>query len=326
MTVDLKGVRRVAIFSPVAVTGGPEAIHQLSDALIAAGVDCSIIYYGQTRVDMDTRGFHTSGETPEVMRAYAHYRSKAPARIPWDDESLLILPETMALISSRFTRGRIAIWWLSVDNALRTAPRLADPAVSREFFSRSDLTHLYQSAYARDVLRNEGAANIAELRDYTSPLFTDTVPSGPPPRAGCVYNATKGGTIGQAFFEANPDLDGMLLAGFTKPELRDIFSTRQLYIDFGHLPGQDRMPREAAACGALSFVHRRGAGAYHDDFPLDDLFKFDLADVESGALAERVRAVLADPQGHWPLQQAFRDRIHGERAAFQARVAELFGS
>jgi len=46
----------------------------------------------------------------------------------------------------------------------------------------------------------------------------------------------------------------------------------QIYIDFGHHPGKDRIPREAAMSGNIVFLHERGAAAFHLDHPLDRFF------------------------------------------------------
>lgn len=325
--MDLSHIRRVALFCPAAASGGPEALHQLSHALTGLGLDCYMVYFGAgdgTRIERE-RIRSASPVAADMMAFYTAYAPRIAPEVPRDADTLVILPEALALQHHRFKIGKVAIWWLSVDNAYAAAPRLHDEAVRRELFARPDLAHLWQSAYARDFLREAGAPNVAELRDYTSPLFTQTPPAGPSPRPACAYNAAKGGDLGAGFFEAHPHLEGLALRAFSKPELRDIFSERLVYVDFGHLPGQDRLPREAAASGAIVFVHRKGAGAHDEDFPLPQVFKFDGGDVRSGELAARIQAVMAEPRRYWDLQQGFRDRILGERRAFRAQAAALFG-
>jgi len=325
--MDLSHIRRVALFCPPAATGGPEALHQLSHALTRLGLECYMVYFrvgDGVRIEKD-RIRSASPLAAKMVDFYAAYAPRFEPEVPRDADTLVVLPEALALQHYRFKLGKVAIWWLSVDNAYRGAPQLEDEAVRRELFARPDLIHLWQSAYARDFLREGGAPNVAELRDYTSPLFTQTPPAGPPPRLACAYNAAKGGDLGRDFFEVHPRLDGLALKGFSKPELRDIFSERLVYVDFGHFPGQDRLPREAAASGAVAFVHRKGAGAHDEDFPLPEVFKFEEGEVRSGELAARIEAVMADPRRYWDLQRPFRDRILGERQAFHAQAAALFG-
>lgn len=219
----------------------------------------------------------------------------------------------------------MAIWWLSVDNAYVLIPELRDEAFARELFGRPDLIHLYQSAYARDFLHRNGAANVGELRDYTSPLFTQAPATAPSPKRVCAYNAAKGGDTGDRFFADNPQLSGMRLKGFSKSQLKQIFSQARVYIDFGHFPGQDRLPREAAACGATVFLNAAGAAAFAEDFPLPDAFKFSDADLQSGDLARRVQAVMDAPEPYWRQQAEFREMIRAERGAFSRQVRRLFG-
>ncbi|MFN3585167.1 hypothetical protein [Phenylobacterium sp.] len=325
--MNLGHIRRVVLFCPAALTGGPEALHQLSHALTGVGIENHMVYFGGgggIQVERN-RVRSASPLAAEVMEYYAAYAPRSAPEVPRDGDTLMVLPESLAPKHHGFTAGRVAIWWLSVDNAYRAAPRLRDEAFRRELFARPDLIHLWQSAYARDFLRDHGAPNMAELRDYTSPLFTDAPAAGPSPRRACAYNAAKGGDLGAGFFQAHPNLDGLALQGFSKPKLREIFSERLVYVDFGHFPGQDRMPREAAACGAVVFIRRRGAGRFQEDFPLPEDFKFEDAEVESGALAARIEAVMTDPRGHWDAQQPFRDMILNEKRAFQAQAAALFG-
>lgn len=323
--MDLADIERVAVFCPVSASGGPEALHQLSHALRRGGVDCSMIY-------TDARHHtHVASEyiendaprAPEMLQFYAQYAPTHAARLPWDARSLVILPEGMAHLHRLFGVGKVAIWWLSVDNAYAIIPELRDRAFERELFGRVDLIHLHQSAYARDFLKRMGAADVRELRDYTSPIFTRSPAAAPSAKRICAYNVAKGGDAGDRFFSQHPQLSGLRLQGFSKAQLQEVFSQTRVYIDFGHFPGQDRMPREAAICGAVVFLHRKGAAAVQEDFPLPDAFKFSEEDLQSGELARRVEAVLADPTLAWMQQEDFRTMIRGEQDAFQRQVSAL---
>ncbi|MBW3617990.1 MAG: hypothetical protein KY446_09620 [Proteobacteria bacterium] len=102
------------------------------------------------------------------------------------------------------------------------------------------------------------------------------------------------------------------------------FQAAPVHLDFGHFPGKDRTPREAAVAGSVVLVHRKGAGANPEDFPLDDRFKFDRGEVDTGALNRKVAAILSDPAAAWRAQEPFRALIRREKQQFEREVREVF--
>lgn len=324
--MSLSRFKRVVIVCPVAKTGGPEAIHQLAYALTSLKLDCSIAYFGQGYQMSLQNGALTCGppEPPVTVTHYDRYFPRRALNVTLDSQTLVIFPEGVAAVAARWP-GPTAVWWLSVDNAQRGDERMKDPEFVRELFARDDLVHLYQSVYARDYLQSQSARRLYDLGDYTSEIFTLGPWPTVSPTPHCAYNAVKGSELAQRFFASHPEFNGLALRGFSKPELRAIFEQRMFYVDFGHFPGKDRLAREAAASGSIVFVNRRGAGATYEDFPLDDVFKFTEADVESGELARRLRAAAADPQGHFARQATFRDVVFSEKSTFQAQVARHWG-
>jgi hypothetical protein len=319
--------RRVVIMAPAAASGGPEAIHQLAYSLNSLGVDCRIAYYGADNV-VQVSGSRIlcrpAGHAPS-MEMYREYQPRVAEEIVCDAQTLVILPEVMTAQHGVFRNCGVAIWWLSVDFAIAHNPALNKPAERAELMAREDLIHFYQSVYAREWLRGAGARTLLDLSDYTNRAYLGLEPAGPSPNPIVAYNLQKGARTAEAFFESRPHFGALGLKGFSKAELRDIYSERLLYVDFGHLPGKDRMPREAAACGSVVFVNHHGAGRFYDDFPLPDFFKFTPADVESGDLARRMDAVIAEPRAHWAQQASFRSLIRWEKATFHDQVMRHWG-
>ena len=326
--MPLAAFRRVALLSPAGVTGGPEAIHQFAHALNRLGVECHIAYFGPTNV-VELKPGRLRCQTPEhpsTMEFYGAYHPQVTDEIPLDAGTLVVLPETFAATHARLQGCGVAVWWLSVDNALDRQPELREAKGRAELFGRADLIHLYQSVYARDWLRRNGAQRLYDLGDYTNEAFLGAaVATAPSPRPTASYNLRKGADDAQRFFAENPAFDGLGLRDFTKPQLRKIFSERLIYVDFGRLPGKDRLPREAALSGSVVFVHRQGAGAVYDDFPIPDFFKFDLRDIDSGELRRRLEMVVADPAAYWAQQAYFRMVVGWEKAQFYDQVMRLWG-
>jgi hypothetical protein len=328
--LPLSRFRQVVIFCPVAITGGPEAIHQLSQSLNAIGVDGYIVYVGggqRMRITQSSIEVLTPPHE-DMVRAYAAYEPRFRSQIAIDERTLVILPESLARHNSRLTAGGVAIWWLSVDNAFRALSiRVDDPeAQMAQILGRPDLIHLHQSAYARDWLRAQGVERLHALSDYTSPIFTAEIAKAPSSKPIASCNGVKGSELAEIFFARHPQFEALALCNYAKPELKAIFGERMLYVDFGHFPGKDRLPREAAISGSIVFVHRVGAAAGDEDFPLPDDFKFTEPDVTSGALLRRLEAVIADPVAHWDRQDRFRSLVAREKARFHDQVRGLWGA
>jgi hypothetical protein len=67
-----------------------------------------------------------------------------------------------------------------------------------------------------------------------------------------------------------------------------------MYVDFGHHPGMDRIPREAAACGCLVLVGERGSASYFKDVPLTAEYKIDLRNLDLDNLVHKIYKMMAD--------------------------------
>lgn len=323
LSMTIGYVKRVTFLCPAVITGGPEAIHQAAQLLTEQGLPTDIAYYGG-----DGRLHFDGGElliTPPsenpCLAAYAKYEPAVCRKVLLRRHHLVVLPETLATQARPFQRASVAIWWLSVDNALPGV----DAATWRTLFADRDLKHFTQSAYAADFLRRNGVRSSYPLGDYTDAAFTSIVPDAPNPEPGLAYNPAKGADLADAFFAASPDLRGVPLRGMAKAEIVAALRNTMVYVDFGHLPGKDRLPREAAASGAVVFVRKLGAGRFGEDFPIPDFFRFDEDDVASGELRRRVAQVQADPDAFWVQQEDLRATIRGERATLRDQLLALRG-
>jgi hypothetical protein len=248
------------IFCPASfATGGPEALHQLCDALIAVGADATMCYLNEK-----------SGINPKHSE-YEIYRSASATVVEDASDSVVIVPEIFGAILSRFKIAQPCIWWLSVDNYL---PHDVAQSPNRVDFANTRIAHLAQSVYAERFLRSRGARTIISLTDY---LHKDLISRSPelPRRDIVLYNPKKGMDFTQQLISAFPDKTFVPLTGMSKANLRMLFKTAKVYIDFGHHPGKDRMPREAAALGCCVLTSRSGAASNGIDTPIKDCYKFD---------------------------------------------------
>jgi hypothetical protein len=286
--------------------------------------------------------------TEDTPRHQAYVRYDAPeARMPPDVPDVrLIAPETELRHLRAFRSAQLYCWWLSIDNAtlfreerrrfdvwsqqgslvapslarrVKTAARHAALHARGDYRQLARVRHLAQSEYARAFLyvRNNLLATV--LSDWT-PL--EGLDDGDPPegRATVTYNPAKGRTAVQALRDRMPDVSFVALEGMERAQVVEALRRSVVYLDLGFHPGKDRMPREAAVCGAVTIVARRGSGAFPADVPIPWEHKVP-PDGDFVGNAERVlRRVLADPSPARAAQQRYREIIRAEETTFTGEV------
>lgn len=315
---------RVVLLCPHVVTGGPEAIHQLSDAILGFGGEVLVAYYGnQVGLSVENTVINCAFSGNPTPQPYRDYRAMVAARIPLTERSLVLYPESVLGWASASRPFNVGIWWVSVDNAIVKAPQLAYESHRNAFLSRTDLIHYFQSEYAHDFLNKGGARRVYPLADYINQRFLNTQKSSARDQA-ITYFPRKGGALASVFFDSHPDLIRLPIENMPADAVQDTLRKSQIYIDFGHHPGKDRVPREAALSGNIVFLHERGAAAFHLDHPLDRFFLFTSADVSNGSLYERVKKVTEEPDRFFAAQSLYHSRLVIEREEFHTQVKMNF--
>jgi hypothetical protein len=263
-----------------AMTAGPEAIHQLASDLIRLGHNAAVVYFP----------FSETFETPEPYKKYgvpiAKYRDI--------QGELIIFPEIVTTYGLKAKHAQAAIWWMSVNNY--TCIRYGYPwrdklryfknfvkglRPLRGIKSLSKMKHFVQSYYAMDFLKSNGISSLL-LSDpipiYTSKQYLNQLPQKL--RAAIrsntiLYNPHKGKKTIQSLILHFPDFHFFPLSGFNREQLATKFLESKLYIDFGHHPGKDRLPREAAIHGCCVITGLYGSANNHIDVNIPEAYKID---------------------------------------------------
>lgn len=263
-----------------ALTAGPEAIHQLVADLNRLGQPASVVYFP----------FDRSFEAPPPYRKYA-----APIA-PYRDQAgdLIIFPEIVTTYALKVQHAQAAIWWMSVNNF--TCVRYGRPWRDKiRYFkyllkglrpwggikSLKHLRHFAQSHYALDFLAAHDIQ--ADLLSDPIPVYTTSgyqaelakkLPLANR-RNRILYNPHKGANITRKLMQTFPHWQFMPLVGYGREQLAEIFIGSRLYIDFGHHPGKDRLPREAAIHGCCVITGIYGSAANALDVPINSGYKLD---------------------------------------------------
>ena len=270
-------IRKIQIVCPAnAVTGGPESLHNLVAVLQSLGEDASIVYYP----------FNIRAKTPDV---YRHYGVAVDA---FDDSrsTLVILPEIYYSLLRNIKNAKTAIWWLSLDNFLerkyhnwRDKVRYFIKIIKRErpLFGVKGIRcnfHLSKSYYDENYLNRRGIKTF-RLAGPISNFYLNAAQARVHHNAGrkpeILYNSKKGTRATDILRKNLHELNFKSLGGMSEGELAAIYGEGMLYVDFGHHPGRERMPREAAVMGCCVVTGRLGSAGNEFDIPIPPNFKID---------------------------------------------------
>lgn len=257
---------------PGVVTGGPEALFQLCDAINKMGSRGVLLF----------RNEHPN----PVPNEYAHYQIEY---LTFDNQiveiinkpnNLLIVPEiwTDFLSYDGFDKMVKSVWWLSVDNCY-----------NRDFISfDEDVIHFYQSYYAKSYLESRGISNIIPLYDYLNDdfLFSSTVEE----KRNMICYSIKGEYYAKLLSECLPEYEFVILKDMSRVEVRQILSESKIFIDFGHHPGKDRIPRESVMMGSCLLTNRKGSANLFEDVSIHNRYKVEEFELQS--VVELIRDII----------------------------------
>lgn len=275
-----------------APSGGPEALHQLVYMANLIEPRSSAIYYESDKIIASS------------IEPYIKYMCPIVRKNDIPPNALVVLPEIWPELSKSFD-NKSALWWLSVD-----------------FFGshgHSNLDgidyHLAQSMYAYKHIEQNLKAKAYMLSDWVD---MDIDHSTNENDVICV-NPAKGEDLIDLFQSRNQSLSILKLRSMTKNELINNLLSSKIYIDFGHHPGKDRIPREASLCGCVVLVKKNGAANFKEDVDIDDYYKFDTID----ELESKVEDILINFSKHQNNQMHYRNKIKNEKEIFKKEVYNL---
>lgn len=317
------------------VTGGTELLHQLVDYLNNHNVNTFIIYHGV-------------GEKT-VPEAFAKYNIKQAPSAEDKSDNIEVIPETMVKLAFETRHSQKSIWWMSVDNYFKInncsildtwkwnnklglrlfikklyrfikGSNLYTNVVCLSQIRGKQISHFYQSEYARRFLLAHDLKDMYPLSDYINQEFeTDETYEK---ENIVLYNPAKGYKFTQSLIKRAPAIRWTALKGFTRSELIKVIKRAKIYIDFGNHPGKDRLPRECASNGCVIITGKQGSAKYQKDIMIDDIYKFD--EDQSEKIIAQIENVFSDYDFHLENQREYRESISKERAVFESEIKCIF--
>ncbi|MDC8773252.1 hypothetical protein [Roseateles albus] len=319
-------MKQIIILIPHGVqTGGPEALHQLSDSLLRQGHDARVWYVlpsdlpeldGLLRNNGLGEGIALGIQPrPNTVADYAKYRTRLADQIVMGPDTCVVLAETYVHWLRYFHTCKPMVWWLSVDNAFEF---LSVQKVNLNSLRSERVLHGYQSGYAHQVIQALGFKRTVPLSDYTP----GTAEPLPMPKTGIALNANHKvlydvGSIA-AQLEARCQTKVHLIRAMSRAQVYEALNSSKLFIDLGTFPGKDRLAREALLRNCCVFALDVGAARDYK-LPEECYFKPDQVDpVLAGA-----QQLMQQYELYLDLSLPARQAVLRERMIFEREVAGL---
>lgn len=246
------------------VAGGVESLFQLVDSINNNNGECYIVW-NEFNYDII-----------KVPSKYSHYNIKQGVSVEDSPNNWIIYPEIWTSKLVHFNQIRKSIWWLSVDNNGK----------QYQNFSDNNITHFFQSYYAFHYLNSNSANNVLALFDYIPNYYLNTEYDISKKENIVTYNPVKGKEFTDYIIQKNPHINFKPIKNMSEKEIIELLKISKVYIDFGHHPGRDRIPREAAILGNCVITNKKGSSNYYNDIPIPYNFKIENLDIVGSVITD----------------------------------------
>lgn len=325
-------------------TGGVELGHQLVDYLHQLGIVVYAVYMENGEIV----------QNPKILDTYMHYNVQIATSIEDEKENIIVIPETMPELARRYYQIDIAFWWMSVDNFIKHYLGCSSLVWNKEKsiwknlrknihillshlpFARTDILvyfrknkdrmiHLYQSEYAHQYILTHRLDECKKLSDYiNSDLFPKQRINHNTKQDIVLFNPKKGYEYTKKIIEALPSVKFVALQGMNRNQLNKAFDSAKLYIDFGHFPGKDRLPREAVLHDCCILTGKFGASKYYEDVPINDNFKYDITKSNIQQIVDKIMHILNNYEDMNRQFDSYRKIVTEEQYIFYQEIEDIF--
>lgn len=312
--------KRYYIFAPPkAVSGGPELAHQMCRELLLHNQQAWMFYvdnYPKNPVDTLPNERYIKYNTPHVIGIEEVEQ----------EDSVIVVPETYSLWILAYQNCQKVLWWMSVDSFIHDTQRFGEDyfdAIKPEV-----ALHLVQSHYAYQYLLNRGVSpnKILYVSDYIGENYGKFQLPATFRQNIALYNPKKGGDVIQPLISKTPWLKWIPLRNLSEEQMIAAMEAAKVYVDFGHHPGKDRIPREAASCGCCVITNREGSAAFYEDVPIPDLYKIENAADEYDNAALLLEDICMHWEEHHKQFEYYRKFISLERQKFSEDVQNFINT
>ena len=325
MFVPLTDQSQVYIVAPADLaTGGPELLHQLAYKLKQRNIAVSMHY------------LPTDHPNP-VHNNYRRYGIDYVRTIEDKQENLLIVPETVTDFLSNYNNIRKAVWWLSIDNYF-VEQETRYGRINRWLLGKLGIQHyvgfdrqlksvdyhFYQSEYAKHALLRLGIENLASLSDYLSQEFLQIETDLAKKQNIASFNPKKGRRFTKKIIKKSSGIEFVPIVNMNRNEVIALLQKAKVYIDFGHHPGKDRIPREACILGCCVITSKKGSARFQEDVPIKEDYKFRDTVANIPKIADKIRGCFDQFAERKHEFDHYRTLIKAQEEIFDREVEKIF--
>jgi len=326
--ISYKSSSKIIIFCPPKkATGGPEALHQLSNKLYELNYNNIFMHYVPHRKNAKAKN-------------YDIYKTQNIEFVEDHADNILIIPESMTFLIKKYPKSQKIVWWLSVDfYKILMDYRIRKQSFFTKLFYKQDdreyhfenLPNVFQWAqsyrsgiYLKDHHIPEG--KIDYVCDYINPIFVDhnKIINKNLSNKKIIYNPKKGKNEISALIKNSPELTWVPIQNMNAHQIKDLMAKSLLYVDFGENPGRDKMLRESVSQDCCIISGRNGSSAFYEDLMIPDEYKFDFSSEKIPAILEKIKEVLDHYSSHIPYFKTYKNMVLSEETVFSNKLKEIF--
>ena len=312
-------------------TGGPESLHLLSDTLIHMGFKCEIVYLqnagpgglghpGHGSIDRSPHWQNFIHSVNAKPVDYKNYNSIGATSILDDPNNLLIVPEIYTNALSYFNKIQKGIWWLA---SRLNKDGSYNPDHWFDFESSPDVVHFYNSYGAQFMLLNVRAKYLYPLQTFVNPEFN--ISTNAEKEDIVAYNPRKGQEYTAGLIRENLDLNFEPIHNLSRAAVKDLLERSKVYIDFGHHPGRERIPREACLSNCCVITNKNGTAKFHQDIPIPERYKIEHTDSFIPEVSKIIRSCLSSYENCIEDFAMYKRILKNNQHQFNIDVNNIFG-
>ena len=330
-------------------TGGPECLHELGYYLKNIfNKNCYMVY-----LPKDIKN--------PVHKNYLHFKLQFSNYIDDHSENILIIPEhyTFLKYSLKFKNIKKIIWWLSLDNYLgykfreenskliRSIKKIPYNVISKinhlinfrfGIYTYQDYLktiysfkkiekekevkqasyHLMQSFYVFNYFKQ--FKNKYLLNDYQNIILSKNKKKDK--KNIICYSHKSNDFINLLKDKINAKF--IILEGYKKNQLFNIFKKTKIYMDFGYHPGKDKMPREAVLFNNCIITNLKGSAKNNQDIPIKKKYKFTECLENVNKINNAVNKIFKNYTKEFASFKYYKNKTLKEKKVFINQIKKIF--